>query len=302
MRESTMSQGANPVVQQRRLRSELRQIREDAGLFQKDVADALEWSVSKLIRIETGAVGISKTDLIALLHHYGVTDQKRVDELVEVSRSSRQTAWWDKYRDRYPQQFLTFLGYEASAKVLRQFQVLTLPGLLQTRDYARAIMQTGKNTAEQISVGVDVRLERQRLLDQPENPPKLFFIVDEAVLRRQVGGPKVMREQLLRLKELNRKPNISIQIARFDIGAYIGMRGAFTVFEFPYEDEDYAVLLEYAHRDVLVPNDPEQAADFVETFYELEDVASPATETDKIIDEILATFPSEATEEVSAST
>jgi transcriptional regulator with XRE-family HTH domain len=297
-----MSQGANPVVQQRRLRSELRQIREDAGLFQRDVADALEWSVSKLIRIETGAVGISKTDLIALLHHYGVKDEKRVNELVEVSRSSRQTAWWDKYRDQFPQQFLTFLGYEASAKVLRQFQVLTLPGLLQTREYAHALMLTGKNTPEQLSVGVDVRITRQQLLDQEEKPPRLFFVVDEAVLRRQVGGPKVMRAQLERLKTLNRRPNISIQIVRFDIGAYIGMRGAFTVFEFPFENEDYAVLLEYAHRDVLVPNDPEQAADFVETFYELEDVASPKADTDKIIDEILATFPSDEPAKEKAST
>ncbi|GAB3874102.1 helix-turn-helix domain-containing protein [Kibdelosporangium lantanae] len=288
-----MSQGANPVVQQRRLRSELRQIREDAGFFQKDVADALDWSVSKLIRIETGAVGISKTDLIALLHHYGVKDQRRIDELVEIARSSRQSAWWDKYREQFPQQFLTFLGYEASAKVLRQFQVLTLPGLLQTREYARAVMETGRNTADQISVGVDVRIQRQQLLEQEQNPPKLFFVVDEAVLRRTVGGPKVMQAQLERLKELNRRPNISIQIARFDIGAYVGMRGAFTVFEFPYEEEDYAVLLEYSHRDVLVPNDPEQAAEFVETFFELEAVASPKSDTDEIIDEIIASFPSE---------
>ncbi|TCO62472.1 helix-turn-helix domain-containing protein [Actinocrispum wychmicini] len=288
-----MSQGANPVIQKRRLRSELRQIREDAGMFQKDVADALEWSVSKLIRIETGAVGISKTDLIALLQHYGVTDRKRVDELIEVSRSSRQNAWWDKYREHHPPQFLTFLGFEASAKVLRQFQVLTLPGLLQTREYARAMIEISPTTPEQTSMGVDLRLERQRLLQVTDDPPKLFFIVDEAVLRRQVGGPEVMRAQLERLKELNHRPNISIQVARFGIGAYIGMRGAFTVFEFPYEDEDYAVLLEYSHRDELVPNDPEQAAEFVEIFYELESVSSPKSDTDRIIDDVLATFPSD---------
>lgn len=281
------------MIQQRRLRSELRQIREDAGLFQKDVADALEWSVSKLIRIETGAVGISKTDLIALLAHYGVTDKKRVDELVEVSRSSRQTAWWDKYRDQYNSQFLTFLGYEASAKVLRQFQMMTLPGLLQTRDYAREVIQTRPTTPEQLSVYVDVRMERQKLLETTDSPAKFFFVVDEAVLRRRVGGAKVMRAQLERLKELNRRPNISIQVARFDIGAYIGMGGAFTVFEFPYEDEDYAVLLENTQQDVLIPKDPDIAAQFVETFYELEAVAAPKSDTDGIIDEIIAGFPSD---------
>jgi hypothetical protein len=249
--------------------------------------------VSKLIRIETGAVGISKTDLIALLAHYGVTDKKRVDELVEVSRSSRQTAWWDKYRDHSTAQFLTFLGYESSAKVLRQFQLVTLPGLLQTRDYAREMIQTKPTTPEVLSIEVDIRMERQKLLDVKDNPAELFFVVDEGALRRQVGGRKVMRAQLERLKELNRRPNISIQVARFDIGAYRGMAGAFTVFEFPYDEEDYAVLLENTQQDVLIPKDPEVAAQFVETFYELEAVSSPKTDTDKIIDEILASLPSE---------
>jgi transcriptional regulator with XRE-family HTH domain len=285
-----VAQGENPVVQQRRLRAELRRIREEAGLYQKDVADALEWSVSKLIRIETGAVSISKTDLIALLHHYGVKDQKRVDSLVEVARNSRQTAWWDKYRDRFGAQFLTFLGYEASAVRIRQFQALTLPGLLQTREYATALMTSFGNSPEVLKQGVEVRLERQRLFEQP-NMPQMFFILDEAVIRRWVGGADVMRQQLLRIKELNRHPKISIQIARFNIGAYVGMKGSFTVFEFPYEEDDYAVLLEYSHRDVLVQNNPEEASNFVETFFELEEVAAPGSETDKIVDEILTTIP-----------
>jgi transcriptional regulator with XRE-family HTH domain len=282
-----MSQGENPVVQQRRLRAELRRIREEAHLYQKEVADSLEWSVSKLIRIETGAVGISKTDLIALLHHYGVKDQKRVDEILEVSRSSRQTAWWDKYRDQYPAQFITFLGYEASAKVIRQFQVATLPGLLQTREYATAVISSYGNPPEVNSRGVDVRLQRQQILDKVGDQ-EFFYILDEATVRRQVGGPDAMRAQLEKLKEMNKRPNISIRIARFDIGAYIGMKGAFTVFEFPYEEEDYAVLLEYAHRDVLVQNNPDEAAGFVETFYELESVSAPKEETAKILDEIIA--------------
>jgi transcriptional regulator with XRE-family HTH domain len=285
-----MAQGENPVALQRRLRSELRQIREQASLYQKEVADALEWSVSKLIRIETGAVSISKTDLIALLHHYGVKDQKRVDELVETARSSRQTAWWDRYRDHFSTQFITFLGYEASARCLRQFQTLTLPGLLQTREYAHALISSFGGSPEMVSLGVDVRIERQRLLDQ-ESPPELYFILDEAVVRRWVGGPEVMHKQLLRIKELNRRPHINIQIARFNIGAYIGMKGAFTVFEFPYQEEDYAVLLEYAHRDVLVQNNPEEASNFVETFFKLESISAATSETDKIIDEILAEIP-----------
>lgn len=285
-----MPQGENPVVQQRRLRADLRRLREDAHLYQKDVADALDWSVSKLIRIETGAVNISKTDLIALLRHYGVEDRKQVDDLVEIARSSRQRAWWDQYREFYGAQFLTFLGYEASATRLRQFQSLTLPGLLQTRDYATALLSSFDNTPEAMARGVEVRLQRQQLFEQ-DNAPEMFFILDEAVIRRWVGGAWIMREQLQRIKELNQHPKVSIQVARFDIGAYIGMKGSFTVFEFPYEENDFAVLMEYAHRDVLVHNNPEEASQFVETFYELEAKASPKSETDKIIDEVLATIP-----------
>lgn len=285
-----MPQGENPVVQQRRLRADLRRLREAAHLYQKDVADALDWSVSKLIRIETGAVNISKTDLLALLRHYGVEDQKQIDELVEIARSSRQRAWWDKYREFYGAQFLTFLGYEASALRLRQYQALTLPGLLQTKGYAEALIASFGNSPEGTARGVEVRLQRQQLFEQ-ENAPEMFFILDEAVIRRWVGGAGIMREQLERIKELNRNPKVSIQVARFDIGAYIGMKGSFTVFEFPYEDNDFAVLLEYAHRDVLVQNNPEEASKFVETFYELEAKASPKSDTEKIIDEVLATIP-----------
>jgi transcriptional regulator with XRE-family HTH domain len=284
-----MSKGENPVVQQRRLRTELRRIREEAGMFQKDVAEAMDWGTSKLIRIETGAVGIAKTDLIALLQHYGVTDQKRVDRLVELARDSRKPAWWDVYKDVYSQQFLTFLGFEASVKVLRQFQVQTLPGLLQTREYAAEVIRSYGNPPNIVSRGVDVRLRRQEVLDRED--AQFFYILDEAVVRRQVGGRDVWRAQLERLKKENLRPNVHIRIARFDIGSYIGMKGAFTLFEFPYDDADFALSLEYAHRDVLIANDPEQAADFLETFYELESVAAPESDTEKIIDEILAAYP-----------
>lgn len=279
----------NPVVQQRRLRSELRKIRDAKHLVQKEVAQALDWSVSKLIRIETGVVGLTKVDLMALLRHYEVDDKERVDELLEIARISKQSAWWDKYREHFGAQFITFLGYEASAKVIRQFHSLAVPGLLQTREYANALMTSYKESPEKISLGVDVRLERQRVFDQ-EDAPKFFFILDEAVVRRAVGGPNVMREQLQRIKELSHKDNISIQIARFDIGGYAGMKGSFTVFELPYEDEDYAVLLEHANGDVLVQNNPAEASEFVETFYELEAAASPKADTIKILDEVLTTF------------
>jgi hypothetical protein len=287
-----MTHEENPGVQQRRLRAELRKIREDAGLHLTDVTGTLEWPVSKLIRIETGAASVTTTDLIALLHYYAVKEQKRVDELVELARSVRQAAWWDKYRDRFDSRFINFLAYEASARLVRQFHALAVPGVLQTREYAQAQVRSFGVAPELINFAVNLRMERQRVLER-EKPPEFFFVIDEAVLRRWVGGPRVMRQQLLRLKVLNWRRYITIQIARFNVGAYAGVKGSFTVFEFPHQEEDYAVLLEHADRDELIQNDPELASRFLETFFELETIAAPASETDGIIDEVLATIPKE---------
>jgi transcriptional regulator with XRE-family HTH domain len=287
-----MAQPETPVTQQRRLRAELKRAREQSGMTQRDVAAALDWSPSKVIRIETGAVIISTSDLMALLPHYGVTDRKRIDALVEVARASRKQAWWDAYRQYYPQQFLTFLGYEASTIRLRCFQALLVPGILQTRAYSEAILRAYTSDPERIARGTEIRVNRQRILDNPSGP-ELFFVLDEAALQRWVGGPEVMREQLLRLEELDQRPNINIQVIPFAVGAHVGMRGAFTIFEFPFEDEDFALLLEHPDGDVLIQNNPEEASRYVETFFELESVAAPKGYIKKITRPILDRLPSD---------
>jgi transcriptional regulator with XRE-family HTH domain len=135
-----MTSKPDAPVQRRRLRSELRRARQDAGLTQKDVAEALEWSLSKLIRIEAGAVGISTTDLRALLQHYRINDPKVVDRILSLARAGKeQRGWWTTYRDVTSQQFLTFLGYENSATVILVFQANLIPGLIQDEEYARAL-------------------------------------------------------------------------------------------------------------------------------------------------------------------
>lgn len=285
-----MAQPETPVTQQRRLRAELKRAREQSGMTQRDVAIALDWSPSKVIRIETGAVIISTSDLMALLPHYGITDRKRIDTLVEVARASRKQAWWDEFRPYFNQQFLTFLGYEASTIRLRAFQALLIPGLLQTRDYADAILRSGTEDPDRIALGVEIRSKRTQILDL-KNGPELFFVLDEAALHRWVGGPEVMREQLLRLEELDQRPNISIQVVPFTAGAHAGMRGAFTIFEFPFEEEDFALLLEHPDGDVLIQNNPEEASDYVERFFELEAVATPKGELHKITRPILESLP-----------
>jgi len=294
-----MAQVETPITQQRRLRAELKRAREQSGMTQKDVAELLDWSPSKVIRIETGAAIISTSDLMALLPHYGVTDRKRIDALVEVARASRKQAWWDEYRTYYDQQFLTFLGYEASTIRMRGFQALLVPGLLQTPGYSNAIVRAYSDDEEVIARGVQVRGKRQRVLDV-ESGPEFFFVLDEAALHRWVGGPAVMREQLLWLEEVDKRPNVHIQVVPFSAGAHPGMRGAFTIFEFPYEDDDFALLLEHPDGDVLIQNKPETASSYVETFFELEAIASPKGGLGKlirpIIDSLSAAKPAPAAE------
>lgn len=282
-----MTQGyhGNPVTQQRRLRTELRRLREGVGKTQQQVADELEWSLSKVIRIETGVVNITRTDLKVLLDLYEVGDKDRADELQAMARASRQEAWWDEYRQDFDRRFVTFIGFEQSASIIRQFQLLLIPGLLQTEDYARAVITALGTVESRIELNVRVRMERQKLLDAAPGP-KMFFIMDEAAIRRQVGGSSVMRAQLLHLKELNQRPNIRIQIIPFGKGAHLGMHGSFAILEFP--DDDYVVDVEHIHNSVLIQNSPDEASTYVENFYELERLASPTRELDSMIDRVLA--------------
>jgi transcriptional regulator with XRE-family HTH domain len=281
-----MTTGQTPVVQQRWLRSELRRAREQAGKTQKEVADELEWSPSKVIRIETGAVGVSKTDLKALLALLGITDPATVDMMVTAARSTKKQAWWDEYRNQLSAQFRTEISYESSSVRLRQFQGLMLPGLLQTPDYAREIISLYDQDPADVEIGIQIRMRRQQLLTEPGGP-EVFFVLDEAVIRRQVGGPDVWRAQLEKLREIDRRPNVHIQVLPFTVGAHPGIRGSFTIFEFPLGDRDFAVRLEQNRRDVLIRDNPEETSLFVETFFELEALASPKGRLDEVLDRVL---------------
>lgn len=280
-----MARGGTPVIQQRKLRAELRRIREEAGRTQKSVAESLGWSTSKVIRIETGAVHVSTSDVMALLHFYGIGDQVLTNELLAITRSKEQ-AWWDEFRSDYDQQFINFLGYEDSATRIRQFIALVVPGLLQTEEYLTALFTSYMDESEKVERGVRVRRRRQRVLTR-DDPPQATFIIDEAALHRWVGGAEVMRRQLIHLKEMAQRPNIAIQIVRYTQGVHPGMRGSFTIFEFPSDEEDFIVNLEDPHHDSLIRDDPETSSEFVETFFALQEMASKPEELDSIIDPVI---------------
>jgi transcriptional regulator with XRE-family HTH domain len=279
-----MEQRETSVVQQRRLRVELRRIREEFGRTQRSVAEALGWSTSKVIRIETGAVNVSTSDVMALLHYYGINNPDVVEDLLAVTRA-RVSGWWDEYRSYFSQQFLNVLGYEDSATRIRQYMGLIVPALLQTEGYARALIADYDQDEEWVDRGTRIRMRRQELLDRP-NCPELLFVLDEAVIRRWVGGPEVMLRQLVRLKDLARHPQVSLQVVPFTKGMYAGMRGAsFTIFELP-ADDDVITLVERPHRDVIV-DDLEASNNYIRKFSKLQTIACSQGDVDEIIDSVI---------------
>jgi transcriptional regulator with XRE-family HTH domain len=235
-----------PTSGRLRLRTALRAARETTRLTQQQVADAMDWSLSKVIRIEKGTVSISTNDVRALLQLYGVTDDRQVADLVDLARAARKRAWWTAYRNEVPAHFGELIGLEAEASAHRYFQPIAVPGLLQTRSYARAVLNNvapGELTPAQIDTRVEIRMTRQREVLGQANPPRLEIVLDEAVLRRVADSPEVMREQLQHLVKVGAAPNIIIQVLPFVAGVNT-VEGSFMILQFP--DDTDVVYVESA--------------------------------------------------------
>ncbi|SED39825.1 helix-turn-helix transcriptional regulator [Streptomyces sp. KS_5] len=263
------------ALQRLRLRTELRRARTSADLTQREVAKTMEWSPSKLIRIEAGEVGISINDLRSLLAAYGITDRRKIDALLDLARGSRKMPFTE-YRDLYGKEVLQFLALESAATIIRQYSSLVLPGPLQTEEYARAIMRAyDKGIAgEKLDRAVEARLARQEQLTSGAGSDRqLFYILDEAVVRRQVGGRGVMRAQLERLSELAAQPGITLQILPLSVGAHPGIMGPFTLFEFETDEMPDSLFIENSRGDTYSTNAPEETGRYLERFWELEDLA-----------------------------
>jgi transcriptional regulator with XRE-family HTH domain len=268
------------MFQGRRLRAFLRQTREACGFTQRDVALEMDWSLSKLIRIETGQVNISTTDLRALLQHYGVTDPARVADWVDAARASKQRSWWYSYRNMVTTEFKVLLGYESSATVIRNFEPLLVPGLLQTEEYAREVIRilAGPDTAGLEDL-VDLRMERQDRLVRPDGP-RLHFIVDENVVHRMVGNSAIMRNQIRRMREYAQWPNITLRVIPFSAGLYSRARIAYQLLEFPEVEDEAVLFIENASGDIVIresnQEDPPLVSplSYLETFWGIEQLAS----------------------------
>jgi transcriptional regulator with XRE-family HTH domain len=248
-----------PTIARRRLSLALRAARDGAGHTQEHVAEALDWSISKMIRIETGKVKPTVTDVKALLQHYGVTNRTQVDELVALARATRQRSWWAQYRDQLPAAYADYVALEADASALSFFQPVFMPGLLQTQAYSQEMAKTKvpeELSAEDREVRVTVRRLRQEHLLHGPDRPKVDAIIDESALRRMAGSSEIMREQLLYLVKLGSDPRITLRIYPFTAGVTM-VTSPFIIMRFPTGADSDVVYFESAisHPELLTRED-----------------------------------------------
>jgi transcriptional regulator with XRE-family HTH domain len=245
---STLSVMVNgsPTVRRRRLGLILRGLREKQGLTGEQVGAAVERSGSWVSRVETGRVGLRSRDLADLLDLFQVTESAVRDELTALAREGKQRGWWSKYADSMSGPYATYIGFEAEAAQLHVYETLTVHGLLQTEEYARALFRAALPVldADAAERRVKVRLARQDGLfggtpaSSPQaGPLELWAIFDESVLHRRIGGGEVLLGQLKRLLQTTESPNVTVQILPFTAGAHPGMIGSFTVIKFPVDDD-----------------------------------------------------------------
>src|SRR5690606_38353095 len=234
---SVQFEDGGPTVRRILLGAQLRRLRERNGITREAAGWEIRASESKISRMELGRVGFKERDVSDLLTLYGVTDTEERTALLALARQANAPGWWHRYGDVLPHWFQSYLDLEAAATMIRTYEVQFVPGLLQTAGYARAVIRIGHSgaRAEEIERRVEVRMARQRVLHR-ENPPQLWAVIDEAVLRRPMGGHKVMREQVLHLLEATKMPNVRIQVVPFHAGGHAAAGGAFTLLRFPEQD------------------------------------------------------------------
>ena len=239
------SSGGGPTALRIMLGAQLRRLREAQRITLEDAGYTIRASTSKMSRLETGRVGFKSRDIADLLSLYGVTDAQEREALLELAHQASAMGWWHDYADVMPAWFEPYVGLEEAASSIRCFELQCIPDLLQTADYARAIAMLGHpgGSDAEIERRVSLRMARQAVLTRPA-PAHLWMVLDEAALRRPVGGLGVMRSQLRHLMEMADRPNVSLQVFPLTTAGHAVARGAFTVLRFSEPDLPDVVYLE----------------------------------------------------------
>ncbi|MFE9107084.1 helix-turn-helix domain-containing protein [Actinomadura geliboluensis] len=230
-------------MKRRRLAAELRQQRERLGLTIEEVAERLEWSTAKVSRIENARVGVLPRDVKYLLNVYGVEGEAR-EVLMALAREARQKGWWHSYGEAIPTWFEVYVGLESDAATMDQYDTEHVPGLLQTAEYARSLFEAFPiDDGTEIEKRVELRMARTEYLTSDDGP-KFWAVLNEAVIRRKVGGSRTMRQQLRHLGEMAKLPNVTLQVLPFEAGAHPAMSGSFTILGFPEPSDPKVVFME----------------------------------------------------------
>jgi DNA-binding XRE family transcriptional regulator len=284
----TQSDWAGPTVRRMLVGARLRRLRTELGLTRDEAAQAIRASEWKIHRLENGQVGFKDRDIIDLLARYQVTDPAEVADFLTLAREANTPGWWQHYGDVLPSWFRTYVDLEQAATLIRTYEGQFVPGLLQTDDYMRAVVRGAhlEESSDEVGRRVRLRMARQILLTR-EGPPRLWAVVDEAALRRPVGGKEVMRGQLERLIEATKLPNVTLQILPFASGAHPAMVGSFSVLRFPDEELPDIVYLEHL-TSALYLNKPDEVDQYLHVMESICVRAAAPDQTVELLDHILA--------------
>jgi Domain of unknown function (DUF5753)/Helix-turn-helix domain len=274
----------SPTARRRRLAIELRKLRDDKGMTCAQVGTALDWSGSKVNRMETGQGRVQPSDVDALCRFYGTDDELRV-LLRGLAKDSKTRGWWHAHGDAVPSWFSVYVGLEQAASSLRTYECEFVPGLLQTADYARELHRaTSSPSEEDTNRMIAVRIQRQALLTGAR-PPDLWAIVHESVLRHSMGDNQVMRAQLERILEVVELPNVTVQVLPFDAGSYPAT-GAFSILGFP-EQEDPDMVYRDGLTDAVYLERPEDIAQYTKAFDNLRALSLSPQRTIELIKRLI---------------
>jgi transcriptional regulator with XRE-family HTH domain len=277
-----VARSSGPTVQRLVLGGHLRRLREDAGITTDRAAAIIRGSHSKISRMEHGRVGFKERDIADLLTLYGVGLGEERDTLLDLAREANTPGWWQGYSDSLPHWLEPYFGLEAAASFIREYELQFVPGLLQTEDYARALIQLGSAPSEEeVQRRTDARISRQQILHR-ENPPKLWAVMDESALRRLVGSREIMRAQLRHLIGVCDNESITLQILPFAAGAHRALGGAFTILRYSEPDLRDVVYIEQL-TSALYLDKPTEVDSYLEVIEEVCLQAEPAAKTPGIL-------------------
>ena len=277
----------SPTVLRMILGRQLQALREKAGLSHQQAADAIYSSEWTIRRIEAGKGALKPLNIKSLLVSYGVTDVREIDAFLGLARDASRPGWWHSYGDALPDWFRVAVGLEESASLIRAYEPQVVPGLLQTEAYVRAITAASfpSEQQEDSERRVALRLARQGLLKRPA-PPEYWVVLEETVLRRPIGGPKVMRGQIKYLMEAASRPNITVQVLPFAAGWHPAMYGMFWIFRFP-DDAMPDVVYSEALTSATYLNKPEETTQYTEALDRMAAIAATPDQTITILRQIL---------------